>query len=204
MPPKAASQSQAASAPTQPANAQAEVKPKRVRRTKKQIAEDKLAAEEAKNAMEQKRVSDLQQIAALENQMVDEDANDATPRPNAGQKLRPLHRTYAQLSFGADGEETGEETDQNPDAYETLTEPPTDHEEPPKKKAKKAPKPKARTEINAARKANSMDVDSEVEIVDSQVEIEENLVDKSHNRSATSKSKFVPFCSHSCHHVNTR
>jgi len=74
--------------------------------------------------------------------------------------------------------------DPNREEPESVTEPPTDQEEPPKKKAKKAPKPKARTEIMAARKAAAMEVDSEVEIVEDLVPVK---------ASATSKSKFVPF-----------
>jgi hypothetical protein len=143
-------------------------------------------------AKEQKRVSDLQEIAALENKMVDEDANDATPRPNARQNPRPLRRSYAVASLYADEEETVEETDGNREEPESVTEPPTDQEEPPKKKAKKAPKPKARTEIMVARKAAAMEVDSEVEVVEDLVPVDDRD-DKVRKASATSKSKFVPF-----------
>jgi hypothetical protein len=191
MPPKAAPQSQNTNAPTQSASGQAGPKQRRPRRTNDQIAADKLAAAQARVAKEQKRVSDLQAIAALENQMVEEDANDATPRPNARQNTRALHRTYAHLSLYADGEEASDANPEDADAEESVTEPPTDQEKPPKKKAKSAPKPKARTQIMAARKASVMEVDSEVEIM-------ENLVpdDKDHsNASTTSKSKLVPLFS---------
>jgi hypothetical protein len=203
MPPKAAPQSQDTNAPAQPASGQAGPKPKRPRRNKDQIATNKLATKEAKKAKEQKRVSDLQEIAALENKMVDEDPNDATPRPIAHQNPRPLRHSYAVTSLYADEEETVEETDGNREEPESVTEPPTDQEEPPKKKAKKAPKLKARTEIMAAHKAAAMEVDSEVEIVQDLMPVDD---DKDRKASATSKSKFVPFVSHSrsCHYANTR
>jgi hypothetical protein len=129
------------------------VKVKRRRRTKLQMEAARRAEQEAKQAFELKRVSNIQAIAALENKMVDEDANDVTPRP-ATRQDRNLRRTYATLALYEDEEETGEEAlgGANPDE---LTEPPTDKEEPLKKKSKKEPKPKARTEIMTARQVSA-------------------------------------------------
>ena len=74
MPPKPASRAQSA---TQ--SADDGVKVKRRRRTKLQMEAARQAEQEAKQAFELKRVSNIQAIAALENKMVDEDANDVTP-----------------------------------------------------------------------------------------------------------------------------
>ena len=98
---------------------------------------------------------------------------------------RNLRRTYATLALYEDEEETGEEAlgGANPDE---LTEPPTDKEEPLKKKSKKEPKPKARTEIMTARQAMVVDVD------DNDSEEENRIVYyKGPKMSATSKSKLV-------------
>lgn len=57
-------------------------------------------------------------------------------------------------SLYADEDWTVSETDRA-----DADEPPTDQEEPPKKKAKIVPKPKVRDDIMVARKAAGMDVD---------------------------------------------
>jgi len=124
--------------------------PKRKRRTKAQITEDKKKAAEKKQAQLEKREAGLQKIAELEAQLEAAEVNEATPRPNF-RKVRPakLHRRETMLQIEiedtdesdappvAEESEGGRTVDEYQLPSETaLTATETEEDQPPKKKPK--------------------------------------------------------------------
>lgn len=160
-------------ADTDPEHSQQPVqKPKRKRRTKEQIAADNLKLQLAKEAKEKKKEDGIKRIAQLEEKIVEDEANNVTPKPKPPQRRAPpLRRTsshafiplYAQTTGSNDPTFseplTEQEMDNATDIYDQRTEAAettdAETEQPPKKKAKdttqKQPKPKARDAIKAAR-----------------------------------------------------
>jgi hypothetical protein len=144
-------------------------KEKRKRRTQDQIAADNLKLQLAREAKAKKKEAGIKRIAQLEEKIVEDEANDVTPKPKPPQRRAPpLRRTsshafiplYSQTTGGNDHTFseplTEQETDNATDIYEQRTEAAettdAEKEQPPKKKAKqKQPKPKARDAIKAAR-----------------------------------------------------
>jgi hypothetical protein len=138
--------------------------PKRKRRTKAQIEEDRKKAAEKKQAQLEKREAGLRKIAELEARLEAAEANEATPRPNFC-PIRPtaLHRRETPLLVEI---EDTDETDAPPvveesegggtmDEYQlpsetALTATETEEEQPPKKKSKDA-KPGKRSVRDAVR-----------------------------------------------------
>lgn len=76
------------------------VGPKRKRRTAAEVAADKKAKDEAARAQENKMKESLRHVAALEEEIAQEDANDMMPRP-----IRPLMRTDTFLQLPLEAEE---------------------------------------------------------------------------------------------------
>ena len=140
--------------------------PKRKRRTKAQIAEDKKKAAEKKQAQLEKREAGLRKIAELEAQLEAAEANEATPRPNFRPvRLTTLRRRETMLQIEIeDTDETDaplaiEESEGGGtiDEYQlpsetalSITE--TEEDQPPKKKANAKPgKRSVRNAIHAYR-----------------------------------------------------
>jgi hypothetical protein len=142
---------------------------KKKRKTKGQVAAEKAELAAAKEAKQQGKKDAIKQIAAFEDQMAVNDANDATPRAPRQPVKRPLPRARtgarAKIQVTEDNGTTGELTDAAPSdaSYQEESSPLDDltatseaeEFEPPVKKAKvvKEKKPKAalRETINAER-----------------------------------------------------
>ena len=153
--------------------------PKRKRRTKAEIEADKQKAQAAKDANEMKKEAGLKKIAALEEKLEKNDANDATPRPRPVPQRRgvPLRRTSSHALIKLYDDDPSEPPTDAPtdiedqdadDGYET-----TDTEKPAKAKEPKAKEPKGKvrnTIVAAVREAVSYNADEAGETTDTDVE----------------------------------
>ena len=133
---------------------------KRKRRTKAEMEADRKKAEEAKKEKLAKKTAGLKKIAELEERMVEEDENDATPRPKVPQHHpRALRRRSSHLEIPLYSEDSRKSVEIASTFSVDEYHPPTDEprmddtneaEQPARKKAKS--KEKVRDIISAARK----------------------------------------------------